>query len=244
MNITSLNNDRVKYYAKLLNSKKEREKEKFFVVEGDHLVEEAIKENVVKELLISDMNYDHYLNVDKIYVTQEIMKKICDTVTPQGIIALCSQKKMSDLTTLNRLLLLDDIQDPGNLGTIIRTADAFNFDGIVMSENTVDLYNPKVIRSTQGAIFRVKIIKTDLLQYVNKLISKGVLVYGTSLNGVNLSEILPRENMAFIMGNEGNGVSKELLDLVNDNVFIEMNGNSESLNVAIASSIIMYNFRK
>lgn len=244
MNITSLNNDRVKYYAKLLNSKKEREKEKFFVVEGDHLVEEAIKENVVKELLISDMNYDHYLNVDKIYVTQEIMKKICDTVTPQGIIALCSQKKMSDLTTLNRLLLLDDIQDPGNLGTIIRTADAFNFDGIVMSENTVDLYNPKVIRSTQGAIFRVKIIKTDLLQYVNKLIFKGVLVYGTSLNGVNLSEILPRENMAFIMGNEGNGVSKELLDLVNDNVFIEMNGNSESLNVAIASSIIMYNFRK
>ncbi len=244
MNITSLNNNRVKYYTKLLNSKKERDKEKLFIVEGDHLVEEAMKENVVKELLISDLSYDHYKDVDKIFVSQEVMKKICDTITPQGIIALCSQKEMYDLTTLNRLLLLDNIQDPGNLGTIIRSADAFNFDGIVLSENTVDLYNPKVVRSTQGAIFRVKVIKTNLLQYINKLIAKGVLVYGTSLNGKNLNAILPSDNMAFIMGNEGNGVSEALMNIANDNIFIEMNGNSESLNVAVASSIIMYNFRK
>lgn len=243
MEITSLNNDLVKYYKKLMNSKKERDQANLFIVEGEHLVAEAINENIVEEIMISDSNYDHFEGFRKIYVTVLIMKKICNTVSPQGVIALCRQKN-SKLTTFNRLLLLDDIQDPGNLGTIIRSADAFNFDGIIMSEHTTDVYSPKVIRATQGSLFRVNIMRTNLSSYMEYLKQKGVKVYGTSLEGENLSLLEKSEKMAFILGNEGNGVDKLILGQTDGNILIEMSGNSESLNVAIASAIIMYNFRK
>lgn len=244
MQITSLNNEKVKYYSKLMINKRQRDKEKLFIVEGEHLVEEAIKEQIVKEIMISDMRYDKDFEFNKVYITDEIMKKICNTITPQGIIALCIQKEIVELDEYKRILLLDNIQDPGNLGTIIRSADAFNFDGIVANLNTVDIYNPKVVRSTQGAIFRVKYIKKDLLDYIKHLKDNDVKIYGTALEGVNLSSVETKEKMAFIMGNEGNGVSKELLRETNSNIFIEMSGQSESLNVGVASSILMYYFRK
>lgn len=244
MLLTSSKNERVKYYTKLMNSKKERDKEKLFIVEGEHLVKEADIANVVQEVVISDKKYDQYNHYTHYYVTDEIMNKICDTKTPQGIIAICKQQENKTFSSLNRLLLLDNIQDPGNLGTIIRSCDAFNFDGIVMNQHTVDVYNPKVVRATQGAIFRVPMIKKDLVSYIPYLKDNDVIVYGTSLNGENLSQIKSSKNMAFIMGNEGNGVSEVLLQSTHKNIYIEMNGKSESLNVAIAASIVMYNFRK
>ncbi len=241
--ITSVRNDLVKYYVKLMTSKKERDKEGLFVVEGEHLVEEAIKANVVEEVMISDLKYENQFNVNYKYISNEVMNKICDTKTPQGVIALCRQQE-AVIKNFNRLILLDNIQDPGNLGTIIRTSDAFNFDGIIVNLSTVDIYNPKVIRSTQGAIFRKPIIKVDLKSYFSVLRNNNVLIYGTSLFGEPLSNIESSEKMAFILGNEGNGVSKELLDVTDKNIYIEMNGMSESLNVGVASAIIMYKFRK
>ncbi len=242
--ITSFQNEKVKYYKRLMNSKKERDKDKLFIVEGRHLVEEAIRANVVLEIMVSDKKYIENKNFKYIEVTEGIMKKICDTKSPQGIIALCKQNTFDSFKSNQRLLLIDDIQDPGNLGTILRSCDAFNFDGIVMNERTVDVYNPKVVRATQGAIFRVPMMKKDLIDYIPILREKGIKVYGTSLDGESLSHIGSCENMAFILGNEGNGVSNTLLQMTDKNIYIEMNGESESLNVSIAASIIMYIFRK
>ncbi|HEY8364923.1 MAG TPA: RNA methyltransferase [Haloplasmataceae bacterium] len=242
--ITSINNDKVKYYTKLMNNKKLRDNDRVFIVEGEHLVSEAINSGVVIELLISDKKYEKYEVYEHQYVTVDIIRKICDTMTPQGIIALCKQQEVKSFTRYNRLLLLDNIQDPGNLGTLIRSCDAFNFDGMVLNLQTVDVYNPKVVRATQGAIFRVPVIRQDLKSYISYLRSKDVKIFGTALVGESLSKIKPSENMAFILGNEGNGIDKEILKMTDINIYIEMNGRSESLNVGVAGSIIMYNFRK
>lgn len=144
----------------------------------------------------------------------------------------------------NRLLLLDRVQDPGNLGTLLRSAVAFGFDGVILGHGCVDVYNEKVIRSTQGAIFKIPIEFHSLKEYVPMLQMKGVKVYGTSLeNGQPLGEIEEASQMAFILGNEGQGVDSELLSATDRNIFIEMTQNIESLNVSIAGSIIMYRFR-
>lgn len=241
--ITSLKNDLVKQYTKLVQSKKERDTLGLFVVEGEHLVSEAIKEGLIVEVLISDEKYKEYEKYQHQYVSKEVMEKICDTVTPQGIIGLCRKPNIGSLSNYNRVLLVDNIQDPGNLGTIIRTADAFNFDGIILNTETVDVYNPKVIRSTQGAILRVKILRKDLGEAISELKGLGVKVYGTSLTGTSLSSIKPEKHMAFILGNEAKGVNPEYLNMTDENILIEMSGKAESLNVAVASGIIMYYFR-
>lgn len=242
MVITSVNNDKVKVYHKLMNQKKERDKQSRFIVEGEHLVFEAIKEGVAIEIMVLEgSQYD--LDCESIIVSKEVMNKICDTKTPQGIIALC-QMRPSQLEHFNRILLLDDLQDPGNLGTIIRSCDAFLFDGIIMSPNTVDVYNPKVIRSTQGSIFRVTFLKQDLTTAIKDLQAKGVFVFAADLQGQALGSVKQQEKLAFVMGNESQGVSLSILNSVDDRVTIEMPGSSESLNVAVAASIVMYNFRK
>lgn len=238
--ITSRNNELVKYYTKLMTSKKKRDEDGVFIVEGEHLVQEAIKSNLVEEIIISDRKYDFYQGK---YVSTDIMKKICDTKNPQGIIALCKQNYLEP-KKYERLLLIDNIQDPGNLGTIIRSCVAFNFDGIILNLQTVDVYNPKVVRATQGAIFRVPILREDLRSYIDKLKKEDVIVYGTSFDGENLENIGSAEKMAFILGNEGNGVSRELLDITDNNIYIEISECTESLNVSVAGSIIMYKFRK
>ncbi len=159
------------------------------------------------------------------------------------MMAICSMQSL-EITQHNRLLLLDRIQDPGNLGTLLRSALAFDFDGVILGEGCVDLYNEKVIRSTQGAIFKLAIQHQCLTEVIKTLKEQGVQVYGTSLqNGKPLREIEATTKMAFILGNEGSGVSKELLALTQQNIFIEMGEKIESLNVSIAGSIIMYQFR-
>ena len=248
MLIESNNNPKFKKWAKL-KQKKYRYQSLEYIVEGEHLVLEAIKMNVVKEVLVKEGTTLHlneyYHAVSNIYLLKEnLFDQIASTETPQPIMAVCEMKTMN-IKNQHRLLLLDRVQDPGNLGTLLRSAVAFGFDGVILGDGCVDLYNEKVIRSTQGAIFKLPILNQNLEEAVTSLKEQGVRIYGTSLqNGRPLNEIEETMKMAFILGNEGSGVSKELLSLTDGNIFIEMSENIESLNVSIAGSIIMYRFRQ
>ena len=150
---------------------------------------------------------------------------------------ICSKKVENNIG--NRLLVLDDIQDPGNLGTIIRSAVAFNFDTIVLSTGTVDLYNPKVVRSTKGMLFNVNIITRDLDKYLDEL--EDYVIYGTDVNdGVNIKEEDIPSKVAIVIGNEGRGISEEVRRHCSKFIYINMNDKCESLNAGVSASIIMY----
>ena len=237
MVINSLNNERVKTWSKLSN-KKYRDELGLFLVEGDHLVSEAIKANCVKELIVLEgTNYDTDLTI--IEVTEAVMKKITNQVTIPSICAVCY--KLPEKEILGNVLILDDIQDPGNLGTIIRSAVAFNINTIIASFKTVDLYNEKVIRSSEGMIFHVNYLKKDLLNILKGLKEQNYKVYGTKVTGgKELKNIEKNEKYAIIMGNEGSGVSAEVLDECDEYIYIPMNQKCESLNVGVATSIILY----
>lgn len=237
MIITSLNNPTIKEISKLKN-KKYRDLTNTYLVEGDHLVEEAYKNNLlIKIILLEDTicNYD----IEKIYVTKEVMKKLTELDTPNKIIGIV--KKNTPLPIGNKILILDNIQDPGNLGTIIRSSVAFDIDTIVLSPNTVDIYNPKVIRSTQGMIFYTNIITQELKEFINEIKTKNYTIFGTNVrNGKNIKEITLPEKFALVLGNEGQGVSKEIESLCDDNIYIKMSSKCESLNVSVATSILLY----
>ena len=237
MIITSLNNPTIKEISKLKN-KKYRDLTNTYLVEGDHLVEEAYKNNIlIKIILLEDTicNYD----IEKIYVTKEVMKKLTELDTPNKIINII--KKNTPLPIGNKILILDNIQDPGNLGTIIRSSVAFDIDTIVLSPNTVDIYNPKVIRSTQGMIFYTNIITLELKEFINEIKTKNYTIFGTNVrNGKNIKEITLPEKFALVLGNEGQGVSKEIESLCDDNIYIKMSSKCESLNVSVATSILLY----
>lgn len=247
MLIESSSNPKIKKWTKL-KQKKYRYQSQEFIVEGEHLVLEAMQSQVVKEILVKEGSMNHlnpaFNGNHPVYILKEnLFTQIASTETPQPIMAVCEMKSKS-IEKQNRLLLLDRVQDPGNLGTLLRSAVAFGFDGVILGEGCVDVYNEKVIRSTQGAIFKIAIEFHDLKEYIPMLQVNGVKVYGTSLqNGKPLGEIDEAVKMAFILGNEGQGVSSELLSSTDGNIFIEMSQNIESLNVSIAGSIIMYHFR-
>ena len=241
MLITSLDNNKIKKYEKL-KIKKYRDEERLFLVEGEHLVEEAFKNGKLVDLLVLDgYNYD----IDFLYtsVTYQVMKKLSDVKSTPKVIGVV---KMNDTSLIkgNKILMLDDIQDPGNLGTIIRSSVAFNISDIILSNNSVDLYNDKVIRASQGMIFKINIIRSDLVKVINELKSNDYLIYGTSVkNGIDVRNI-KTDKYAIIMVNEGSGVKKELLDLCDKNIYIKMDENCESLNVGVAASIIIYELNR
>ena len=235
--VTSVNNKRIKEYSKLLD-KKYRDNSDFFLVEGEHLVKEAYNSNLLEEVICTE-KYSNYLDIKTTYVTYDVIKKLTDVKTPQEIIGVVRKKKEEDIGS--RVLLLDNIQDPGNLGTIIRSSVAFNIDTIILSNDTVDLYNPKVVRSTEGMLFKINIIKKDLNKIIDELHSDNYIVYGTRVdNDKDIKEVKTKDKFAIIMGNEGNGVKKELLDKCDEYLYIKMNNKCESLNVAVATSIILY----
>ena len=156
---------------------------------------------------------------------------------------ICIKKNTEKLG--DRLLVLDDIQDPGNLGTIIRSAVAFNIDTILLSNNSVDLYNSKVIRASQGLIFHINIVRKDILLELPKLKDNGYYIYGTKVtHGKSLKSLEKKEKFVIIMGNEGNGMHDEVSELCDEFIYIEMNDMCESLNVGVATSIILYEFSK
>lgn len=237
MIITSLNNLTIKEISKLKN-KKYRDLTNTYLVEGNHLVEEAYKNNLLTKIILLEdttCNYD----IEKIYVTKEVMKKLTELDTPNKIIGIV--KENTPLPIGNKILILDNIQDPGNLGTIIRSSVAFDIDTIVLSPNTVDIYNPKVIRSTQGMIFYTNIITLKLKEFIDEIKTKNYTIFGTNVrNGKNIKEITLPEKFALVLGNEGQGVSKEIESLCDDNIYIKMSSKCESLNVSVATSILLY----
>lgn len=234
MKITSINNDKVVAWAKL-KMKKYRDVEHLFIVESDHLVEEALKKGIVKEIITTEeRNYD----VPVYNVTNEIMKRLTCLVTPPKVMAVCSYMMPDDIE--GNVLLIDRLQDPGNLGTIIRSAVAFDFKTIVVSNDTVDVYNDKVIRSSEGMIFNVNIIKSDLKKMIPLLKEKKYYVIGTDVKrGHNIKEFKGHK-CAFVIGNEGAGMSLDIKEMCDAFVYIKMSDKCESLNAAVASSIIMY----
>jgi len=239
---TSLENEKIKDIKKL-NIKKYRDQSNLFIIEGEHLVIEAFKKGILKTLIIEE-NVDFVLDIDTMKVTREIIKYITELETPQNIMGICKkQEENNDLG--NKIILLDDIQDPGNLGTIIRSAVAFNIDTIVLSNLSVDLYNPKVVRSTQGMMFNINIVKRDIIETIEYIKEKNIKILGTKVtDGKSLKRLDKLDNFAIIMGNEGNGVKKEILDLCDEYLYIDMNSKCESLNVAVATSIILYELDK
>lgn len=248
--IHSVKNPQIKEWKKLL-TKKERDKTGTFLIEGFHLVEEALKqEDVIIQLIVNEETElppawnDGSIPVT--FVTEEIIKTLSDTETPQGVIAICRQTR-KDITEISgkTFLLIDAVQDPGNVGTIIRTADAAGIDAVIVGQGSVDIYNPKVLRSAQGSHFHLPIINGDLPFWLNKLAENHIPVYGTSLeNGQVYTETAPAESFALIVGNEGNGVNKQLLAQTAKNLYIPIFGKSESLNVAVATGILLYYLKK
>ena len=235
--ITSLDNKRIKNLAKLLN-KKYRDETGMFLVEGEHLVIEAKRSGSLIEVIKCE-DYEMDFDVTTTIVTYDVIKKLSNTLNPQKVIGVC--KKLDNKDIGNKVLILEDIQDPGNLGTIIRSSVAFGVDTIVVSTNTVDMYNDKVLRSSEGMIFHIDIVKIDVNECIDKLHSEGYEIYGTKVDGgTDLREITVGDKYAVVMGNEGAGVSEFTLDKCDKYIYIPMNSDCESLNVGVATSIILY----
>ncbi len=245
--IESIKNGQVKQWKKL-QTKKERDESGLFIIEGFHLVEEALKSNIeIREIIIDEKkvpsNWD--MKISCTLSTEEVLKYVSDTEAPQGIIAICKQfsSKAPSIQGKN-ILLIDAVQDPGNIGTMIRTADAVGMDMVVLGEGCVDIYNPKLIRSTQGSLFHLPIIKGNLLVWIEDLKKAGTTIYGTALeNGHNYKEIATNPSFSLIVGNEGSGVNKQLLARTDKNLYIPIYGSSESLNVAVATGILLYHLK-
>lgn len=237
MLITSLNNEHIKEILKL-KEKKYRDLSNTFLIEGRHLVLEAHREKKIVELIL-EKDELFPLDVNTLYVSSNVMNKLSDLKTPSSVMAVV--EKLDEKEVGEKILILDNIQDPGNLGTIIRSAVAFNFDTIVLSPKTVDLYNPKVVRSTQGMMFHTNIIIREPVNFINELKSEGYKIVGTKVtNGVDVRESKTYSHFALIIGNEGKGMSEELSELCDEYLYIKMNDQCESLNAAVAASILMY----
>lgn len=230
--IQSLENNKVKLLLKLKQAKY-RKLEKMFLVEGSHLVSEARQANVLLEAF-SIEEKDGYTAI-----SESIMKKVCSTDTLVKEVGLCKLIEKQEIR--DKVLILDGIQDPGNMGSLMRSACAFGFETMFIGTGSVDIYNEKVIRSSQGAIFKLNFCFGDVVEFIKTLDYK---VYGTNVqNGIPLGKIETNKKVAIILGNEGNGISKEVNALGLDNIYIPIQ-NTESLNVSIAGSIIMYELSK
>lgn len=231
MKITSIQNDNVKYWVSLKN-KKIRDKERNFIVEGDHLIEEARKNNLIK-YIISCVDEDA-----DFYVTKEIMEKISDQKSISYNAAVV--KFIPENSVNGNVIILDNLQDPGNLGTIIRSSVAFNIDTIIISDTSVDLYNPKVVRATEGMIFNLNIIRRNLEEIIPVLKNLGYKIVGTDVNEGTDVRNIRKENVAIVIGNEGSGMSENIKKLCDEFINIKINKSCESLNAGVAASIIMY----
>lgn len=237
---TSINNSKIKELKKLQN-KKYRDETNMFLVETKHLVKEAYDSGYLDELLVLESSI-FSLDVKTNYISENVLKYLSLMPSPSEVIGIC--KKREEKLNGNKILILDDIQDPGNLGTIIRSSVAFGVSTIVLSKGCADVYSDKVIRASQGMIFKVNIIRSDIKEVVNKLKAEDYKILGTKVDGgKEIKSVSKSEKFAIIMGNEGNGVSKEILNMCDEYIYIPMNKNCESLNVGVATSIILYELR-
>lgn len=252
--ITSESNGQIKELIKLQKQARERRKTKKFVAEGIKMVQEAINFNKLDKLYISESAFEKTVQklgemLDRIpyeVVADNVFKQISDTVTPQGVLAVVNMPEydVKDILSDERKawVLLDDLRDPGNLGTIIRTSEGAGMSGVIMSKESVDLFNPKVVRSTMGAIFRVPFCYVDSLTCViDSIKSSGYEVYASAMEGSEVYDHVDyTKGAAFIIGNEANGVSDEVFEKASKRIRIPMEGKLESLNAAVSAAIIMY----
>lgn len=238
---SSIDNNKIKDLKKL-QVKKYRDKKEKFLVEGRHLVLEAYKTGYLDELLLEE-NELLPLDVMTHYMTNNVSNYLSELETTTNIIGVCNKKE--GILKGNRIVYLDCIQDPGNLGTIIRSCVAFNVDTLILSKDCVDLYNSKVIRATQGLLFHMNIIIEDVEKVIPKLKDEGYKIYGTNVtHGKSLKNVAKVEKFVIIMGNEGNGIGEVSSELCDEFLYIDMNGACESLNVGVATSIILYEMDK
>lgn len=248
--ITSKSNGLIKELKKL-QQKKYRDQSQRYVIEGFHLVEEAVRTNQDLEHIFVNSRgvheWQNWLEVQQLeytLVSDPIFDTLSDAVTPQGILAVLNMKEVSVDLTQGKWLCLDQVQDPGNVGTMIRTADAAGFSGVILGKGTVDLFHPKVLRSMQGSHFHLPVVQHDLMEVCAQFEQANVPIYGTELNeqAVDYRQVAPTTHVALILGNEGQGVRADLLERTTKNLYIPLLGEAESLNVGVAAGVLMYHF--
>lgn len=249
--ITSASNPRIKSLVNLIQKAKTRKEQDVFITEGVKMFLEA-DTNRIKEVYVSASFYEKGFAREKLeqcnceILSDELFRKVSDTQTPQGILCVMKQYHytLEDLFQKENplFLILEDIQDPGNLGTMVRTAEGAGVNGIVMTKGTVDIYNPKTIRSTMGSVYRMPFFYTDdLLSVMKELQQRNVKLYAAHLQGNQFYHQLDfKGGTAFLIGNEGNGLKDETAGAADVYMKIPMGGKVESLNAAVASVILMY----
>jgi len=242
MVINSLQNAHVKAWMKL-HQTKYRQQSFQFLVEGEHLIQEAMKSNALEVLILKEGCDSPFKFHTIIEVSEAVFHKLSQTVSGGSVMGVC-RFRMAQQLEGQRFMVCDRVQDPGNLGTLIRTALSFGFDQVILSKDCVDVTNDKVIRATQGALFQSSIVIMDLHEAIPLLKAQGVTVYATGFDAAqNLSTIPTIYPVAFVLGNEGQGVQKDLMALCDETICIEMSM-FDSLNVAVAGAILAYHFRK
>lgn len=246
--ITSTSNQKIKNLIKCMKNAKERKKQDIFLVEGIRMFVEIPKEMHVETYVTQSFYEKHkelFYDISYEVVTEHIMEMISDTKTPQGVVSIVKRYHYEKDEVCGGdfplIMALENIQDPGNLGTIIRTAEGAGVTGVIMSSDTVDIYNPKVVRATMGSIFRLPFSYVEnLTEYIETLNRKNYRTYSAHLQGKSFYDYDYQNPTVFCIGNEGNGLSEELSNITNHKIKIPMQGKVESLNAATASTVLMY----
>lgn len=256
MNVISSKDNEIVKSVKKLKEKKYRDLENAYIVEGIKMVREAIEEKaLIRQIIICDdceksdsipkeLMYE-IAKYDCTYVTSKVFKYISEVQTPQGVLAVI-EKNNGDLDinyNEDIIVALDDIQDPGNLGTILRTVDSVDLTQILVSKGTADCYNPKVVRSSMGAIYRVKVIECeDLLETLKEIKKNKFKILVTSLGDSKNIYDMKYNKKVLVIGNEANGVEERIMNIADEKIKIPMLGRTESLNAAVATGIVLYEY--
>lgn len=246
--ITSLQNPFVKKLRLLNKSRAERTDQGLFIAEGEHMTLEAVQSHSATALLVAESAKEKYCSLFQsdipLYVLADhVFASLCDAKSPQGIVALCRYPENKTFSVLgNRLVCLNGVQDPGNVGTIIRTMDAAGFTGLLIDERTADPFSPKVLRSSMGSIFRIPVVITNqlCLQLEELQEDSFEIIAGDLMGDSFFAPRLPKEKTCIIIGNEGAGISPEVKEKATIRLKIPMVGGAESLNAAVAAAIMMY----
>lgn len=247
--ISSISNAKIKNMVHLKKSARARKEKNCFLVEGPRMFFEVPKERLQEVYLTQEFEERHKAQLQGYSyetISDNVCKQLSDTATPQGVVALVEKRESSLDELLKKeknpcFFLLENLQDPGNMGTIIRTSEGAGVTGIIMNRESVDPYNPKVIRSTMGAIFRVPfVIVDDFKETLKKLKKADICTYAAHLTGKTFYQYDYKKGCAFFIGNEGNGLSEQLTVRADCKIKIPMKGQVESLNAAVASTVLMY----